>query len=153
MKPDISAPGAKVLSASSKQLNEYAIMSGTSMATPHVSGVLALIISVWRKNSVDGAVLNWQQIAAENGLAADDESPRDLTYDELYALITSTAVKQLDAPLGGGGRSLPLPGWPERDRCDAITFRQWPNTFYGHGLIDAGKAVRAAVEKFYQEDQ
>lgn len=151
MKPDISAPGAKVLSASSKSINGYTTMSGTSMATPHVTGVLALIISAWRKNSADGLLLNWQQLAAENG-SGDNGNVRDLTYDELYQLITGTANKQLEAPLGGGGRKVPLPGWPERDRCDAISYKQWPNTFYGHGLIDAARSVRAAVELFYQEE-
>ncbi len=42
LKPDISAPGEKITSAYPG--NKYATMAGTSMATPHVSGAIALAL-------------------------------------------------------------------------------------------------------------
>jgi serine protease AprX len=60
MKPDLVAPGEKVIScaagkvrdeaeAQAKDSFEYAEQSGTSMAAPHVSGVIAAFLSVRRE--------------------------------------------------------------------------------------------------------
>src|SRR5437870_2999287 len=45
IKPDITAPGTSTRSASNSSDAAYAIASGTSMATPHISGAMALLWS------------------------------------------------------------------------------------------------------------
>ncbi|ETW03916.1 hypothetical protein H310_04335 [Aphanomyces invadans] len=62
IKPDLSAPGESVRSSLPRSDTSYGVYSGTSMATPHVTGAVALIL------------------AAKPGIK----------YDEIYKAFTST---------------------------------------------------------------
>jgi subtilisin family serine protease len=69
LKPDISAPGSSVRSSYYSSDTSYATGSGTSMACPHVTGSIALLLSA-------------------NG---------DLTYDEIKSLLTSSTDKTISS--------------------------------------------------------
>src|SRR5262249_37576286 len=43
IKPDITAPGTNIRSSYNGSDNDYASLSGTSMATPHIAGAMALL--------------------------------------------------------------------------------------------------------------
>jgi serine protease AprX len=70
-KPDISAPGTSTRSAYRTSNTTYASLSGTSMATPHVAGAVALVVSVQPK--LRG------QVATIEGILTDTAVPISTT--------------------------------------------------------------------------
>ncbi|WP_027946243.1 S8 family serine peptidase [Amycolatopsis taiwanensis] len=61
LKPDVSAPGDTISSAFRGSGNGRAVLSGTSMATPHTAGITALVRQAhpdWSVEEVKAAVMN-----------------------------------------------------------------------------------------------
>ncbi len=73
LKPDISAPGDTIFSAANRTGNAGVSFNGTSMATPHVAGVMALLRELYPQRSVS----------------------------ELKALVMNTAVNDLFGAVNG----------------------------------------------------
>jgi subtilisin family serine protease len=100
-KPDISAPGERVLSAYYTSDTAYATLSGTSMACPHITGVIALVLDV---------------------------APT-LSVSEVRGLLSETTVRNLPAPNGGLTTCASVPysavpsyhyGWGRVDAAAAV---------------------------------
>ncbi len=95
---ELSAPGNEILSTLTN--NNYGPMSGTSMATPYVAGVAALIKSA--NPSMTGAQLR-------DRLAATCDDIGNPGYDELFGHGRINAFRALG---GEGGAPAPTPGNP-----------------------------------------
>lgn len=67
LKPDITAPGTGTRSAFGSSVSTYRFLSGTSMATPHVAGAVALTLS--SQPSLRG------QVSTIEGILKDAASP------------------------------------------------------------------------------
>lgn len=64
LKPDIGAPGGSIYSSYPIELGQYATISGTSMASPHVAGAVALLLQA-RPNTPAQAVRGILQNSAD----------------------------------------------------------------------------------------
>ncbi|XP_072987307.1 subtilisin-like protease [Typha latifolia] len=83
LKPDISAPGLNVLAAWPAQVGSgnsgvktFNIISGTSMATPHISGIAALLKSLhpnWSPAAIKSAIMTTSDTRGRNGMHVLDE--------------------------------------------------------------------------------
>ena len=93
LKPEVTAPGVSIVAAGMGTGTDVLVDSGTSMATPHVAGVAALVIGAhpdWSVNEVKAAIMS----------TADDSSAKILGYDPVGAgagvvqaqLATTTAA-------------------------------------------------------------
>lgn len=69
---DIAGPGVSVLSATAASDRSYSKLSGTSMATPHIAGVAALLWSRFPNSSVDDIRDALEQSARDFGACGKD---------------------------------------------------------------------------------
>ena len=73
LKPDISAPGSPIISTFVGSGNRQESLSGTSMASPHVAGIAALVQQLhptWKPDRVKAAIINSGNPADIAGYAA-----------------------------------------------------------------------------------
>lgn len=89
---DLGAPGVDILSSTSGAANEYKVFSGTSMATPHVTGAANLLLSAFPEMSneelkarlmntgdsvpsLEGKTVSGKRLNANNALETDNTAP------------------------------------------------------------------------------
>ncbi|XP_059442359.1 subtilisin-like protease SBT3.9 [Corylus avellana] len=88
LKPDIAAPGVDILAAyppvHTKRSNGFALLSGTSMACPHVAGIAALIKSVhqnWSPAAIRSALVTSAYQIGTDGTSIYQDGPNSKVAD------------------------------------------------------------------------
>ncbi|KAL6177765.1 hypothetical protein ACLB2K_049287 [Fragaria x ananassa] len=136
LKPDIAAPGVDILAAfrphEKKQSNGYALRSGTSMACPHVTGIVALIKSVhqdWSPAAIKSALVTTGKSNQTLYFTSKTEIHPHLTYTDHS---TSTSMQIAASQTGTDGTSISAQG---QTRKEADPFD------IGGGHVDPNKAM------------
>ena len=108
VKPDVAAPGTNISSAAAGGGTAASTLSGTSMATPHVAGIAALVAQAhpgWTPEQVKAAVMNTatHDVFTEpdqSGLPYGPERVGSGRVDALAAVQTSSLAYASDNPAG-----------------------------------------------------
>ena len=134
-KPDIAAPGVDILSAFPDGV--YGHASGTSMAGPHVVGVVALM---WSANPA---------------LIGDIERTEEILRTSATPFTPQAVKPALPADLTGLEDDLPALLLDSLDQTASLTdgtclsqtdTSQVPNNIAGYGIVNAYEAVKMALE-------
>ncbi|MCI11198.1 subtilisin-like protease-like, partial [Trifolium medium] len=87
LKPDVTAPGLNILAAWSPAAgNMFNILSGTSMACPHVTGIATLVKAVhpsWSPSAIKSAIMTTATILDKRHrpISVDPEQTRANAFD------------------------------------------------------------------------
>lgn len=106
--PDISGPGVDIVSCSVSNPSGYTTMSGTSMATPHLAGVMALILSANPSLSPAQVDSLLEVTALDLGTAGKDNIFGSGRVQALQAVEGALAVPIAGGPQEGGTQGLIL---------------------------------------------
>ena len=132
LKPDVSAPGTDIIAPQhasgsnpildSNADNDYTEMSGTSMATPHVSGLIALML----QDSPNLDPEEIKEILQENSEVRGSPYDSDIhpLWNEKYGYGMVDAALLFDLDSGGGGGDPGDPGNPS-DPQDPVDINGW----------------------------
>ncbi|KAL3527347.1 hypothetical protein ACH5RR_012003 [Cinchona calisaya] len=99
LKPDVAAPGLNILAAwspANAKLN-FNILSGTSMACPHVTGIVALIKAVhpsWSPSAIKSAIMTTATVLDKHRktITADPSGRRGNAFDFGAGFVSPTKV-------------------------------------------------------------
>ena len=102
---DLAAPGVCILSTYPLERGSYGTLSGTSMASPHVAGALALLASANNPNSAAAVYALYDQVIGTGKFKWIDDS-NDGRQEALLDVGMVTAFKP-SMIAGGGGNPAP----------------------------------------------
>jgi subtilisin family serine protease len=108
-KPEVSAPGHDVLAARSRTLTSSVRKSGTSMASPAVTGVVALVLAEARARGLSLSVAQIRQVLIQT---ARKNPPPGPGWDKRYGHGRVSATAAVQAVIAMAPAPTPIPPMP-----------------------------------------
>lgn len=144
LKPEVSAPGQFVRSCTPN--GNYAAFSGTSMAGPHVAGLVALVLSA--RPDLAGQVELIEQFIKESAVPIGDTSncgvPSGQTPNHAYGHGRVNALAAVNAALAYNQVSAPEAPAPQA--------RVFPNPVTDEAIFDIQNTVGKTVLEVFSSD-
>jgi len=145
MKPDLITPGTSILAASNVNA-EFLLLSGTSMASPHVAGSAALIRAVHPNWSIS-QIVSALETTATAALAKNSDGSAATPFDRgsgrprlgeavnagLYLDVTGAQFADANPAASGNPKDLNLPGLVDSDCQGVCTFNRTVKDQMGGG--------------------
>jgi subtilisin family serine protease len=128
---DIAAPGVCILSTYPLEKGEYGTISGTSMASPHAAGALALLASVNNPGNAADVYNLYNQVKTTGNFNWTDDSG-DRIKEPLLDVSNTAVFDPVLVPGSGGGGGNTAPSVTITSPANGITFVSGtPITFTG----------------------
>ena len=153
---DIAAPGVCILSTYPLEKGAYGTISGTSMASPHAAGALALLASSNNPSDATAVYALYEQIGDTGNFDWTDDSG-DGTKEPLLDVSTSVFEPVLVAGSGGGGGENQPPTASFTESCNGLQCTFTSTSADADGTIqtyawafgDGGKSAEADPSHTY----
>lgn len=162
LKPDVAAPGTNVLAAAGSGTG-YRFLTGTSMASPHVAGVVALLRAQhpdWSVSDLESAIRTTATPSitlSPGGPSADPLQQGSGRVDAAAAStlglsfpLSGTDLRAANPAIGGDPRTLNLPSLRHSDCRERCSFRRTVTDRAGGGrwkaLVEAPSGVTVSVQ-------
>ncbi|MBK8101359.1 MAG: S8 family serine peptidase [Planctomycetes bacterium] len=134
IKPEVSARGSSV--RSSVPGGGYSLLSGTSMACPHVAGAVALLRDVWPEISVTRAKTLLMDTAVDLGTAGEDNTfgfgriDLQRAYNQLIAerpvvAVSAMGTRQVIRPGQTAWTHVALSSWSPNAETVTLALELW----------------------------
>ncbi|MGV8982506.1 S8 family serine peptidase [Clostridium sp.] len=153
-KPEVTAPGGDILSTVND--NDYKYMSGTSMASPHIAGIMALVLQHMKELKLDNLTPKAKAELAKQLVINTAKPQIDATSDETSIPYSpriqgagladaASAVKSNVTVIDEKGNST-----VELKQINGLT-KQFTLTFRNYGIIDETYAIKTPNVVLYDK--
>jgi subtilisin family serine protease len=149
LKPNVIAPGTSILSASHEE-QDFAVLTGTSMSSPHIAGAAALLLAVnpsWNPAQVASTL----ELTATAELAKDSDGSEATPHERgagrpqlgaaanagFYLNVTGPQFVSANPAVGGNPRNLNLPALVHTSCKGACSFTRTVTDQMGGGTWNA----------------